>query len=256
MKLKALIFDVDGTLADTEETHRLAFNEAFASVGLDWQWDRSLYARLLRTTGGKERIATFIDTLGTPQPARERHVAMIPEIHRRKTALYASMVEAGKAPLRDGVERLLDEARHAGVRLAIATTTTFENIRALIDTNLGSGAIYRFDVIGAGDDVPCKKPAPDVYHFVMRKLGLGEDVCVAIEDSANGLKAARAAGLFTVVTPSFWTMKEDLADANLLLPTLGTAARPLSGPAAEVVGNSLLGIADIDRILTAARMDA
>ena len=169
MKLKALIFDVDGTLADTEETHRLAFNEAFRTLELDWQWDRDLYAQLLRTTGGKERLATFIDTLGVDGTERARFRELIPDIHRLKTVVYGSLVEAGKAPLRDGVERLLDEARHAGVRLAIATTTTFENIRALIDTNLGKGAIYRFDAIGSADDVARKKPAPDVYRFRPRE---------------------------------------------------------------------------------------
>jgi HAD superfamily hydrolase (TIGR01509 family) len=256
MTLKALIFDVDGTLADTEETHRLAFNEAFGKFGLAWQWDRDLYLRLLRTTGGKERIRAFIDTLDLAEAERDRLAALVADIHREKTTLYAAMVAAGRAPLRDGVERLLDEAREAGVRLAIATTTTFENIRALVDTNLGPGAIHRFDVIGAGDDVPRKKPAPDVYQFVMRKLALAEHECVALEDSANGLRAARAAGLFTVVTPCYWTQHEDLGEASLLLPGLGSALQPLPEPAASVVGSTVLGIREIDRILTAARMRA
>ena len=256
MKLKALIFDVDGTLADTEETHRLAFNEAFGQLGLNWEWDRSLYLKLLRTTGGKERMLAFLDTQEVADAERARIAALVPEIHRVKTGLYSAMVSAGRAPLRDGVSRLLDEARESGVRLAIATTTTFENIRALVDTNLGAGAIYRFDVIGAGDDVPRKKPAPDVYQFVKNKLGLGEDECVALEDSANGLRAARAAGLFTVVTPCFWTQHEDLSAADLLLPGLGSAQNPLPPPAAALVGNTALGIADIDRILQAARMNA
>lgn len=256
MKLKALIFDVDGTLADTEETHRLAFNQAFVEQGLDWHWDKELYAQLLRTTGGKERIGVYVDTLALDAAARATVSARIPEIHRIKTLLYSRMVRDGKAPLRDGVERLIDEARHAGVRLAIATTTTFENIRALIDTNLGSGAIYRFDAIGAGDDVRRKKPAPDVYEFVLRKLALDDNDCVAIEDSANGLRAARAAGLFTVVTPSYWTQGEDLSEANVLIPSLGVAERPLVGEAAAVVGNDVLGIDDINRILAATRMNA
>ena len=187
---------------------------------------------------------------------RQRIAALVPEIHREKTALYAAMVTAGRAPLRTGVARLLDEARDAGVRLAIATTTTFENIRALVDTNLGPGAIYRFDVIGAGDDVPRKKPAPDVYQFVMGKLALAAGECVALEDSSNGLRAARAAGLFTVVTPCYWTEHEDLSDANLLLPGLGSVEQPLPAATADIVGNALLGIREIDRLLTATRTGA
>lgn len=256
MKLKALIFDVDGTLADTEETHRRAFNEAFEQHGLGWQWSRPLYAELLRTTGGKERIAAYLALLPLEPGVRAAVAAKIPEIHRVKTAIYGRMVAAGGAPLRDGVERLLQEATDNGVQLAIATTTSFDNIRALFAINLGKDALARFAVIGAGEDVARKKPAPDIYEYVLRKLRLSPQECVAIEDSANGLVAAKAAGLFTVVTPSYWTQKEDLSSADLLLPGLGSAEKPLPDVAAGLIGNEALGIREIEHCLTRARLCA
>ena len=166
------------------------------------------------------------------------------------------MVTNGEAPLRDGVERLLDEARAAGIRLAIATTTTFDNIRALLETNLGAGALERFEVIGAGDQVARKKPSPDIYRLVLQRLELPAANCVAIEDSANGLAAAKGAGLFTIVTPSYWTQAEDFTAADLLLPTLGSTTRPLVHRAAMLVRNSCLGIEEIEAQLMSARMCA
>jgi HAD superfamily hydrolase (TIGR01509 family) len=220
MKLKALIFDVDGTLADTEEAHRSAFNEAFAEMGLDWNWSKPKYAHLLATTGGKERLAVFIASL--PHSAEEKSalLARVPAIHQAKTARYMRLISEGSVPLRAGVVRLLDEAARHDVRLAIATTTTFANIETLLVTNLGPDALSRFSVIGAGDQVARKKPAGDIYEWVLQQLGLPADDCVAIEDSENGLRAAKAAGLFTIVTPSYWTSSEDFVAADLVLPSL------------------------------------
>jgi beta-phosphoglucomutase-like phosphatase (HAD superfamily) len=228
VKLKALIFDVDGTLADTEEAHRRSFNEAFRTQGLPWSWDRSKYAELLLTTGGKERIAAFLDSLDLPQTQRLEMADRIPEIHREKTRIYTNLVNGGEVPLREGVTQLLDAAVGAGVRLSIASTTTFANIEALLTTNLGAGALQRFAAIGSADDAERKKPAPDVYEFVLKKLGLPAGACVAVEDSANGLKAAKAAGLFTVVTPGYWTQAEDFGAADMLLSDLGRLQPPLA----------------------------
>jgi beta-phosphoglucomutase-like phosphatase (HAD superfamily) len=222
VSLEALILDVDGTLADTEEAHRRAFNEAFEEHGLDWHWTKQQYAELLRTTGGKERITAFIGGLPLDPVARSAAMARVPALHKTKTDNYMRIVHSGEVPLREGVERLLDEARAAGVVLGIATTTTFDNIKALLQTSLGPHALGRFAVIGAGDQVPCKKPAPDIYKYVLRELGLRPQDCVAIEDSANGLASAKAAGLMTIVTPSYWTEREDFAAADLLLPSLGS----------------------------------
>jgi HAD superfamily hydrolase (TIGR01509 family) len=256
MRLQALIFDVDGTLADTEEAHRRAFNAAFREHGLDWNWSKPEYAELLLTTGGKERIAAYLRRRSLAPEVDLAIRDKIAAIHQTKTALYAGMVTNGEAPLRDGVERLLDEARAAGIRLAIATTTTFDNIRALLETNLGAGALERFEVIGAGDQVARKKPSPDIYRLVLQRLELPAANCVAIEDSANGLAAAKGAGLFTIVTPSYWTQAEDFTAADLLLPTLGSTTRPLVHRAAMLVRNSCLGIEEIEAQLMSARMCA
>jgi len=256
MRLKALIFDVDGTLADTEEAHRSAFNEAFAQHGLDWNWSKPQYAELLLTTGGKERIATYVNTLDLPADRRAAVIAQIPALHAAKTQRYVQIIESGGVPLRDGVERLLREAREAGVALAIATTTSAQNVACLLQTTLGPDALSWFQAIGAGDDVPRKKPAPDIYLDVLRRLGLRACDCVALEDSANGLRSAKAAGLFTIVTPSYWTRAEDFSAADLLLPTLGSSARPLTHPPAMLVGGTVLDIQSIEARLREATICA
>jgi HAD superfamily hydrolase (TIGR01509 family) len=223
VSIGALIFDVDGTLADTEEAHRRAFNAAFERHRLGWHWSAAQYARLLATAGGKERLRAYVDSLPLWPTERRLLAARIPEIHESKTAIYAHLIEQGAAPLREGVERLIEAAEGAGVRLAIATTTTPANIEAL----LGYRAVRRFAVVGAGDDVARKKPAPDIYLFVLRELSLSAVQCVAIEDSSLGLESAKAAGLFTVVTPSRWTKGEDLTAADWIVPSLASYERPL-----------------------------
>jgi HAD superfamily hydrolase (TIGR01509 family) len=256
LSLKALIFDVDGTLADTEEAHRCAFNESFAEHGLDWNWTKPLYAELLLTTGGKERIAAYVNTLNLPVERRAQILAQIPALHAAKTQRYMQIVQAGGIPLRDGVERLLGEARASGVALGIATTTSLQNIVALLAKTLGPDALGWFQAVSAGDDVPRKKPAPDVYLDALRKLGLSPCECVALEDSANGLRAAKAAGLFTIVTPSYWTSGEDFSAADLVLPSLGPCARPLAHRPGMLPGGMELRIEEIEDKLSKARMCA
>jgi HAD superfamily hydrolase (TIGR01509 family) len=256
MKLKALIFDVDGTLADTEDAHRCAFNAAFEEHGLDWNWSKPKYADLLLTAGGKERLAAYIDALGVTPEERRALRERIAAIHRSKTEHYTRMISEGRVPLRDGVARLIGEAARAKVRLAIASTTTLANIDALLRVNLGKQTRELFAVIGAGDEVPRKKPAPDIYQYTLRQLAEPAADCAAIEDSALGLKAAKAAGLFTIVTPSYWSRGEDFSEADLVLPSLGSPDRPLSRRAAALVGNSMLGIREIEQRLRAVEMSA
>jgi beta-phosphoglucomutase-like phosphatase (HAD superfamily) len=222
MKLKALIFDVDGTLADTEEAHRCAFNQAFRRHGLEWHWSGSRYAHLLLTAGGKERLGAYIDSLPLGAAEHGELRRQIGAIHQTKTDIYASMIAQGTVRLRDGVERLIDEAAGANVQLAIASTTTLANIEVLLRATLGRHSPQRFAVIGAGDQVRHKKPAPEIYRFVLRELARPAAECAAIEDSAAGLTAAKTAGVFTVVTPSSWTAGEDFSTADLVLPSLQT----------------------------------
>jgi len=229
MSVTALIFDVDGTMADTEEAHRLAFNYAFERFRLGWKWSRDTYRELLKTTGGKERIAAYIAREVPGAAERRRLVEMIPAIHAEKTKFYSSAVNDGAIPLRDGVARLCDEALTAGCRLAIASTTTAVNIDALLNASFGACGLEMFSVIACGDQVRAKKPAPDIFRLALEHLGVEADDAVALEDSANGLRSAHAAGLWTVVTPTFWTEGSDFGDAGLLLPSLGDPAQPLAG---------------------------
>jgi beta-phosphoglucomutase-like phosphatase (HAD superfamily) len=227
MKIKALILDVDGTLADTEEAHRLSFNRAFERHNLRWNWDAQEYARLLKVTGGKERIGAYIDTLRLGDAERRELHAQIPAIHATKTENYTRLIGEGVLPLREGVARLIEEAERAGVSVSIASTTTFANIEALLTVTLGRGALERIKVIGAAEQAQRKKPAPDIYEYVLGQLGERAADCVAIEDSAQGLAAAKAAGLFTVVTPSRWTRDENFAQADLVVSSLGSLPHPL-----------------------------
>jgi beta-phosphoglucomutase-like phosphatase (HAD superfamily) len=230
MTLDALIFDVDGTMADTEEAHRTAFNLAFERYRLGWVWSRDEYRELLKVTGGKERITRYIHALTDLSPAEfKRLTALVPDLHAEKTRFYSSVVGDGAVPLRSGVERLLGEALAAGCRLAIASTTTAVNIDALLQTTLGPRGLEMFSVIACGDQVRAKKPAPDIYQLALQHLGVHADQAVAFEDSFNGLRSARAAGLWTVVTPTFWTEGGDFSAAGLLLPELGDPTAPLPG---------------------------
>lgn len=227
MPLEALVFDIDGTMADTEEGHRCAFNLAFQRFGLGWQWERGEYLGLLRITGGKERLAHYIEQSALSDAEKRRLAARIPAIHAEKTKFYSSMAGDGGIPLRPGVARLIAEARAAGVRLAIASTTTRANIDALLHATLGSHGVACFSAVACGDEVARKKPAPDIYQLVLRRLDRPAAACVAFEDSTNGLRAALTAGLHTVVTPTLWTEGSDFTHAGLLLPHLGDPSDPL-----------------------------
>lgn len=213
----ALILDVDGTLAETEELHRQAFNHAFARHGLDWQWDRAVYKDLLRVTGGKERMRAYHARLGIAAPLPDQDIAAL---HRIKTAHYAELVETGCCPLRPGVPELLTTARARGQRLAIATTTSHGNIDALLSQALGTRWAAEFDAIVAGDDVLHKKPAPDVYLETLARLKLEASACVAIEDSANGLIAASRAGIPVLITRSMFFVDDDFSGARVVLDDL------------------------------------
>jgi HAD superfamily hydrolase (TIGR01509 family) len=228
MGLRALIFDVDGTLAETEEAHRRAFNETFAAEELDWHWTVEDYRRLLRTTGGKERMAAHRSERrgNTPDDAA------IARMHRDKTDRYAAILASGGLQARPGVLALVAAARAAGLRVAVATTTSPGNVQALSRCLWERDADQVFDVIAAGDEVAAKKPAPDVYLLALQRLALPAKVCLAFEDSRNGLVAARGAGLRVVVTPSVYTAAEDFTGAAAILANLSG----LTLPALEAFG--------------------
>lgn len=227
-KLTTLLFDVDGTLAETEEIHRQSFNRAFKQAGLEWHWSQELYAELLAVTGGKERIRHYLASYLPGFKAPTKLDDYIAGLHAVKTDIYTSTVASGDVPMRSGVRRLIDEARKAGLRLAIATTTTPVNVTALLQYNLAADSADWFDVIAAGGVVAAKKPAPDIYHYAMEKLAVCAGECLAIEDSANGLRSARDAGLETLVTVSQYTRDHDFAGAALVVDQLGEPDNPFT----------------------------
>jgi HAD superfamily hydrolase (TIGR01509 family) len=215
--LKALIWDLDGTLAETErEGHLAAFNGAFEALDLPWRWDLPTYARLLRIAGGRERLMHDLARRPEAPVLLQERLALVERIHAAKNRLYARRVAEGRLRLRPGVLPLLRQCRAEGVRLAIATTTSRVNLQALIAAQLGPQGSAWFEVAVCGDDVRSKKPDPEVYLRVLEALRLPPLACVAIEDSPGGAAAARAADLPVVVTRSEF-FPDDTIDAAIAI---------------------------------------
>lgn len=227
IELQALIFDVDGTIAETErDGHRVAFNRAFQDAGLNWDWSVSLYGELLAVSGGKERIHFYLQqyepNFAPPQDVDE----FVAQLHAAKTQHFQKIVAEGRIPLRPGIKRLLESAKSEDLRLAIATTAALPNVLALLEHSLGKESISWFEIIAAGDIVPAKKPAPDIYFYVLEKMQLKPSECLVFEDSQHGLQAALQAGLPTIVTVNDYTKNQDFSGATLVLTHLGEEDDP------------------------------
>lgn len=211
MTLKALLFDVDGTLAETEEVHRIAFNRAFAKAGLDWEWSEALYHILLGVTGGKERILYHVEREGLDKA--DFPFERVKELHLSKTDFYVEMVNNGEIELRPGIRQLLEDAKAAGLRLAITTTTSRVNVERLFQATLGDAGMAMFEVHVTGDRVSRKKPDPEIYQLALTDLGLPAEACLAIEDAPQGLASSLGAGVPTIVTESSYSKGKEFNGA-------------------------------------------
>ena len=221
--LKALIFDCDGVLVDTErDGHRVGFNRAFKEMGIDAEWDVPLYGKLLQVAGGKERMRAYFDEYGWPAGAdsAEAKDALIIKLHKLKTEITSSLIADGSMPLRPGISRIVDEAIAAGTKLGVCTTSNPKFIDAVLNL-FGPERKAKFDFVHAGDVVSRKKPDPEIYELAKQSLGLPVHECMVVEDSRNGLLAARGAGLPTLITTSTYTVDEDFTGAVKVVPELG-----------------------------------
>jgi HAD superfamily hydrolase (TIGR01509 family) len=219
--MKALIFDCDGVLVDTErDGHRVAFNRAFADAGIKAEWSVEQYGELLKIAGGKERMKHYFDRNGWP-PGKTAET-LIPELHKRKTAIFTALIAGGSLPLRPGITRIVDEAHAAGIRLGVCTTSDPKSIDGVLDL-MGKQRKAYFEIVLAGDVVAKKKPSPEIYILAKQRLNLDARECVVIEDSRNGLLAASGAGMPCLITTSTYTIDEDFHEAARIVPELGDA---------------------------------
>jgi HAD superfamily hydrolase (TIGR01509 family) len=246
--LDAILFDFDGTIAETERSgHRVAYNAAFAQLGLDWTWDTALYGELLAVSGGKERIAHYLDRYRAGGRVYGDRTELLVAVHERKQQIFSAL--AGSIALRPGVRRVVREARAAGLRLAIVTTAAPAGVDAVLDRDPELRAA--FDLIAAGDIVPRKKPAPDIYAYALEKLGAHAQCCIAIEDAAIGLRAARTAGIATLVTVSEYTRGEDFSGAAAVLSDLGEPGAPAQAFAGPSPPDGIVDVTYLREILQA-----
>jgi len=251
--LKAVLWDVDGTIAETErDGHRVAFNRAFEACGLPWRWSEALYGELLHTTGGRERLLHDMQTRPMAPARLADREALARTVHEKKNALYADLVGTGLIPLREGVANLMVQCRERGLRLGIATTTSRSNVDALLRWHFGAAWAQQFAVVVCGEDVQRKKPDPAVYEQALRTLGIGALEAVAIEDSPAGVAAARAAGIPAVVTRSAYFEQATISAALAIGPGLHTRRGWLPTLRAGADEREPVGLKDIEAWRAAA----
>jgi HAD superfamily hydrolase (TIGR01509 family) len=251
MKLEALIFDLDGTLVDTEELHRQSYNQTFLDFGFGWSWSQDSYAELLTVSGGEARIARYLDLADLLPAEKTRLRRLIPAVHRQKTRLYGELIESNGIHPRPGAARLIEEAKRAGVSMGVVASSAAANVDALLTSAFGRDARNAMMATVSADVVSRKKPAPDIYELVLTMLRASADASVAFEDSTNGLLAAKAVGLYTVVTPSRWTIRQRFQGADLLLSSLGDPHSPLNSADAGRIGAPYLELSKIEALRSA-----
>ena len=221
MELSAVFFDVDGTIAETENFHRKAFNEAFKEFNLDWFWDEPIYKELINIGGGKERIMYHIKRAWPEMLTYKNLSKYIDSIHKTKNEIYEDFLTESKIEVRPGIKRLIKELREQSIKIGLVSSTSEINLLNLFEKGLKIDYRKIFDIIAHGDSTPNKKPSPEIYEWALEKLRLPAQACVAIEDSPRGLDAATKANITTIVTPSILTLNEEFKDAKLVISDLG-----------------------------------
>ena len=219
-KIKAAFFDQDGVIIDTErDGHRVSFNLTFKEFGFTDEWDVDYYHELLQIAGGKERMKHHWKTKGFSKPLTEEEIdSLVKEMHKRKTAIFVELIESGKLPLRPGIHRFMKELMEAGIKIGVCTTSNEQAAKAITEKILSD---IKFDIVLAGDVVKNKKPDPEIYNLALSRLELQPEECFVIEDSKNGVKAAKAACMKTIVTTNGYTEKEDVEAADVIVSCLG-----------------------------------
>lgn len=238
MTLEALVFDVDGTLVDNEELHRRAFNQAFLEFQLGWDWTPEIYMDFLQISGGTDRIKHFVDALAVSDAEKTRLRSLIPGLHREKSRIYGELIAGAMVKPRPGVARLIREASDSGLKVGLAATSASKNVQPLVVSALGRDLASKISAVVSSDLVSRKKPAPDLYLLLLSMLGVAPERCIAFEDSANGVTAARDAGLVTIAVPGRWTLSQDFSRAHLRLSTLGDMDHPLPAQEALLLGGT------------------
>jgi HAD superfamily hydrolase (TIGR01509 family) len=219
-KIKAVFFDQDGVIIDTErDGHRVSFNMTFKEFGFTDEWSVDYYHELLQIAGGKERMKHHLQTKGFSKPVPPEQVDdLIKDMHKRKTALFVELIETGKLPLRPGIHRFIKEAMQAGLKVGVCTTSNEQAAKAITEKILND---VKFDIVLAGDVVSHKKPDPEIYNLALSKMGLKPEEVMVVEDSKNGVLAAKAAGTKVVVTTNYYTEKEDVSGGDIIVTCLG-----------------------------------
>ncbi len=218
MKCLAIIFDVDGTLVETEDLHRAAFNSTFKKWSLDWYWDKDMYKELLKVSGGKDRLVHYQNLV---KPNRKYlNKQTIIQIHKEKTLAYGQSLTTSELFLRPGVAEFIKQAQTKNIKLAIATATSKTTVDSLIKHIWKVPTEKIFNAVATSDEIIRNKPSPEVYKLVLKKLRIKPKHCIAIEDSLNGLKSAKGADLRTIITPSSYTKNDNFALADIVLPSL------------------------------------
>jgi len=248
MRLNAVLFDVDGTIAESEELHRISFNESFKEYGLAWYWDEEIYKELTLIGGGKERIKYYIERACPEMLSHKNLTDYIKALHKVKSQIYKDNLEEKGATLRPGIQRLLDELKVNKIRTALVSSTTEENLNNLFKIGLKITPENFFEVVGHGECTPNKKPSPEIYFWVLEKMKLPPEACVAIEDAPRGVDSALDAGLKVIVTPSQYTTSEDFRKGNLIISNLGEPDQGFKLIKGQSYGHSFVNLELLNKI--------